>query len=240
MFKTKLVLRKNMKKKAIELMRESVELKLRHKPKIDINSQRIMNDIKKRKDIEDNIYIKLYNDYNYVNEKKETIEGIKIDEVEPLKVDNNAISQEIKIEGSGENKIEPQIDVIQVENKEKKKEDQNAPDKIIEEEIKEKEKINENEIPKEDKIEPKEEDKSKQNETEPIKINEENIIIKQDNINIDSNLNENKPIEENNQIEQIKKDGVENEKPLEIETNKEEVKLIKIQIRKKYYIYFFY
>ena len=62
---------KNMKKKAIELMRESVELKLRHKPKIDINSQRIMNDIKKRKDIEDNIYIKLYNDYNYVNEKKE-------------------------------------------------------------------------------------------------------------------------------------------------------------------------
>ena len=62
---------KFLKKKAIELMRENIEKKIKHKPKINYNSKKIINNIRKNKENdEDNIYDKLYNDYNYMQERK--------------------------------------------------------------------------------------------------------------------------------------------------------------------------
>ena len=63
--------KKFLKKKAIEIMREKIEIKTKHKPKINYNSKRIVNNIRKNKEIdEDNIYDKLYNDFNYMQERK--------------------------------------------------------------------------------------------------------------------------------------------------------------------------
>ena len=61
-----------MKKKAIEIMRENIEIKFRHKPKINSKSKKIISDLKKKNNIGiDNIYYKLYNDFKFVNERKQ-------------------------------------------------------------------------------------------------------------------------------------------------------------------------
>ena len=61
---------KYLKKKAIELMREKIEVKVNHKPKINRNSKKIVNNIRKNKENEEDIYDKLYNDFNFLQEKK--------------------------------------------------------------------------------------------------------------------------------------------------------------------------
>lgn len=63
--------RKFLKKKAIELMRENIEIKLRHKPKINNNSKRIVYNKIKRKEYGNDIYDKLYNDFINMQERKQ-------------------------------------------------------------------------------------------------------------------------------------------------------------------------
>ena len=60
---------KSLKNKAVELMRESIEINLRHKPKIDINSKRIINNMRKTINYQEDIYDKLYNDFNNMQER---------------------------------------------------------------------------------------------------------------------------------------------------------------------------
>lgn len=60
---------KSLKNKAVELMRESIEINLRHKPKIDINSKRIINKMRKTINYQEDIYDKLYNDFNNMQER---------------------------------------------------------------------------------------------------------------------------------------------------------------------------
>ena len=60
---------KSLKNKAVELMRESIEINLRHKPKIDINSKRIINNMRKTRNYQEDIYDKLYNDFNNMQER---------------------------------------------------------------------------------------------------------------------------------------------------------------------------
>ena len=50
-------------------MRESIEINLRHKPKIDINSKRIINNMRKTRNYQEDIYDKLYNDFNNMQER---------------------------------------------------------------------------------------------------------------------------------------------------------------------------
>ena len=60
---------KSLKNKAVELMRESIEINLRHKPKIDLNSKRIINNMRKTINYQEDIYDKLYNDFNNMQER---------------------------------------------------------------------------------------------------------------------------------------------------------------------------
>ena len=60
---------KSLKNKAVELMRESIEINLRHKPKIDLNSKRIINNMRKTRNYQEDIYDKLYNDFNNMQER---------------------------------------------------------------------------------------------------------------------------------------------------------------------------
>ena len=50
-------------------MRESIEINLRHKPKIDLNSKRIINNMRKTINYQEDIYDKLYNDFNNMQER---------------------------------------------------------------------------------------------------------------------------------------------------------------------------
>lgn len=63
--------KKLLKKKALELLRESDELKISYLPKIDSNSKRIILNMRKGTSPEDNIYNKLYNDFTDLQERKQ-------------------------------------------------------------------------------------------------------------------------------------------------------------------------
>lgn len=58
------------KKKAVEIIRENIELNDKHKPKINNNSKKIISKMGKRKIYGDDIYDKLYNDFNNMEERK--------------------------------------------------------------------------------------------------------------------------------------------------------------------------
>ena len=60
---------KSLKKKAVELMRENIEINIKHKPKIDRNSERIINNMRKTVNYQDDIYNKLYNDFDNLKER---------------------------------------------------------------------------------------------------------------------------------------------------------------------------
>ena len=62
---------KLMKKKAGKIMKENSELKMSHQPKIDLNSKRIISNMRKGVYFEDDIYNKLYNDFNNLQERKQ-------------------------------------------------------------------------------------------------------------------------------------------------------------------------
>ena len=110
---------KQLKQKAIELMKGSVELKISHKPKIDNNSKKIVNNNRKRNNYEDDIYNKLYNDFNDIQEKKQLKISNSMPSFKPIL--NKGIKKSVfkpnKImENNHKKNIEKQIELL-IQNK---------------------------------------------------------------------------------------------------------------------------
>ena len=105
---------KLMKKKAQEIIRESIELKINYKPKIDENSKKIMKEKRKRKNLGENIFIKLYNDFSNIQEKKQLKISNSMPSFKPLLnkgIKKNVFKPNKNIENN-KNNIEKQIELI--------------------------------------------------------------------------------------------------------------------------------
>ena len=105
---------KLLKKKAQEIIRESIELKINYKPKIDENSKKIMKEKRKRKNLGENIFIKLYNDFSNIQEKKQLKISNSMPSFKPLlnkRIKKNVFKPNKNIENN-KNNIEKQIELI--------------------------------------------------------------------------------------------------------------------------------
>ena len=119
---------KLMKKKAQEIIRESIELKINYKPKINERSKKIMLEKRKRKDLGENIFNKLYNDFNNIQEKKKLKLSNSMPSFKPLLnkgIKKNVFKSNKNIENN-KNNIEKQIEfLIQEKLKDLKHKSQN-------------------------------------------------------------------------------------------------------------------
>lgn len=105
---------KLLKKKVQEIIRENIELKINHKPKINENSKKIMTKKRKRKDLGENIFIKLYNDFNNIQEKKQLKISNSMPSFKPLLnkgIKKNIFKPNKNIENN-KNNLEKQIELI--------------------------------------------------------------------------------------------------------------------------------
>ena len=130
--------KKFLKKKAIELMRDNIEIKVRHKPKIDNNSKRIISNMRKKGDNYDDIFNKLYNDFTHMQERKKMKICNSMPSFKPLlnKGIKKSVFQNNKIiensKNNYNNSIEKQIEsIIQKKLKDLKKNHNNNSNKTF-------------------------------------------------------------------------------------------------------------
>ena len=103
-------------------MRDNIEIKVRHKPKIDNNSKRIISNMRKKGDNYDDIFNKLYNDFTHMQERKKMKICNSMPSFKPLlnKGFKKSVFQNNKIIENSKNNYNNSIEK-QIEKKKKKK-----------------------------------------------------------------------------------------------------------------------